>query len=355
MQYDHDVAILLGVPAHTALSAQKIHVALHRDTRRALFRDDGVYLRDVVLLSRRAYILMNIKWREINYDYFLILLTTIILFAISLVTIYGMMDYNNSTTDLGKSYFEKGQYYEAKVEFDQLYEIYPENIEVIIYVLQSLEALGQRDEANNFYMSLNGELQRTVSMVFNRQNVEYKTLREMYLEKMNNLVSPYVIALLLALGICVPKRLFSAKGLTIAAILMIVATIGVSVIADSIIALAVVLYISFALQLVVFILVMSGMKLHFEKTGYWMRVGSSLIHLGFIIFVLDFLFLKEGLVIDSYNIFIDLNPLNAIDPSIKTRTHLVIFWISTVMMSVGCLLTFYAPEIKKKRDQLLSS
>ena len=100
---------------------------------------------------------------------------------------------------------------------------------------------------------------------------------------------------------------------------------GLTIIYDNITALTVILFISLALQLVVFILVLFGLKLHFEKEGYWTRVGSSLIHLGFILFVLDFIFLNS------------------------LEIHLAIFWTSAISISLGCIFTFYSPGFKKKK------
>ena len=150
----------------------------------------------------------------------------------------------------------------------------------------------------------------------------------MYYKRMNTLISPFISVLLLILSICVPKRLFSFRLLTIIAGIMLVLMVALSIIYDNVTALTVILFISLALQLVVFILVLFGMKLHFEKEGYWTRVGSSLVHLGFIFFVLDFIYLQ------------------------RKEIHLIIFWASTISISLGCILTFYTPSfgIKKKEE-----
>lgn len=59
-------------------------------------------------------------------------------------------------------------------------------------------------------------------------------------------------------------------------------------------------------------------RLHLEKSGYWVRVGSSLIHLGLILFVLDLLLYRYL-------------PL-----------HLFLFWVTTGASVPGMLLCFYS-------------
>ena len=152
------------------------------------------------------------------------------------------------------------------------------------------------------------------------------TAKIMYYKRMNSLISPFLSILLLILSICVPKRLFSFRLLMISAGIMLVLMVVLSIIYNNVTALTVILFISLALQLVVFILVLFGMKLHFEKEGYWTRVGSSLVHLGFILFVLDINFLND------------------------LSIHLAIFWSSTISISLGCILTFYTPSFGVKKE-----
>ena len=76
------------------------------------------------------------------------------------------------------------------------------------------------------------------------------------------------------------------------------------------------------LQLVVLGMAVAGSHhLHFEKSGYWVRVGSSLIHLGFILFVLDLLLYKH------------------------LTLHLVLFWVTTGSSVLGMLFCFYSQSV----------
>jgi hypothetical protein len=79
---------------------------------------------------------------------------------------------------------------------------------------------------------------------------------------------------------------------------------------------------SLALQTVVFLMALAGSKsLHFHKKGYWVRLGSSLIHLGLIIFILDLFFYEY-----------------------KTL-HLVLFWVTTGTSILGMVFCFYAEAV----------
>lgn len=143
-------------------------------------------------------------------------------------------------------------------------------------------------------------------------------------EQMNSLVAPFLIALLVLLGICVPKRLLPTVWLNrFAALLIIAATlIGYRFGVKS--GLLVILCVALGLQLAVLILAGLGSeRLNFTKKGYWGRVGSSLVHLGLVLFVLDLFFYRlPGL-------------------------HLLLFWVTTAATTTGMICCFYAEEIVK--------
>ena len=143
-----------------------------------------------------------------------------------------------------------------------------------------------------------------------------------YLDQMNRVVAPFIIALILLLGICVPKRLLPAWWLNRFSLLLAIAGIGVSVWQGIKIGLIVILVASLILQLVVLLMAVAGSKhLHFEKSGYWVRVGSSLVHLGFILFVLDLLLYRH------------------------LTLHLFLFWVTTGSSVLGMLFCFYSQGV----------
>jgi hypothetical protein len=62
-------------------------------------------------------------------------------------------------------------------------------------------------------------------------------------------------------------------------------------------------------------------NLNFHKKGYWVRLGSSLIHLGIILFILDLLLYE------------------------RKTLHLVLFWITTASSIAGMIFSFYAESV----------
>lgn len=143
-----------------------------------------------------------------------------------------------------------------------------------------------------------------------------------YMQRMNTIVSPFLVALILLLGICVPKRLLPTRWLNRVAVLLIVLVTVVSLFHTVKAGLLVMLVAALCLQAVVLFLAIAGSdRLSFEKKGYWVRVGSSLIHLGLILFILDlFLFQQQGL-------------------------HLLLFWVTTIATVFGMLFSFYAETV----------
>ncbi|MBU0910655.1 MAG: hypothetical protein KKA54_08710 [Proteobacteria bacterium] len=149
-----------------------------------------------------------------------------------------------------------------------------------------------------------------------------------YMNRMNSVIAPFIIALILLLGICVPKRLLPAAWLNRFAIVLALIAGGVSLWFGVKTGLVLVLAASLMLQLVVLVLAVGGSQLlHFEKSGYWVRLGSSLIHLGMILFVLDLFFYQHQ------------------------SLHLILFWITTGAVVLGMIFCFYSQNVV----QLVSS
>jgi hypothetical protein len=194
--------------------------------------------------------LNKIKFKS-SYDFYLILATTIILFAICLISIYGMF------------YFK----------FAQIHQMAP-------------------------------------------------ALKITYMNRMNTVIAPFAVCLILLLGICVPKRLLPTAWLNRATILLLVCTVLSALIWGGRASLYFILAASLILQLVVLLMALSGSKkLNFHKKGYWVRLGSSLIHLGLILFVLDLLLYE------------------------KMTLHLFLFWVTTGTSVLGMVFSFYAESV----------
>ena len=145
-----------------------------------------------------------------------------------------------------------------------------------------------------------------------------------YMNRMNLVVAPFIITLILLLGICVPKRLLPVRWLVVFGALLTGTAIGVAAWKGIITGLIVVLTASLLLQVVVLgMAVLGSRRLHFEKSGYWVRVGSSLIHMGVILFVLDLILYKN------------------------LSLHLFLFWVTTVSTVLGMLFCFYAQGVAR--------
>jgi len=186
-----------------------------------------------------------------SYDFYLILATTIVLFAICLISIYGMF------------YFK----------FAQIHQMDP-------------------------------------------------AIKILYMDRMNTVISPFVICLILLLGICVPKRLLPTVWLNRVTVLLVICALLTAFTAGVKASLFLILGSSLVLQMIVMVMVLGGSKnLNFHKKGYWVRLGSSLIHMGLILFVLD-LFLYE-----------------------QKTLHLFLFWLTTGSSVAGMLFCFYAESV----------
>ena len=144
-------------------------------------------------------------------------------------------------------------------------------------------------------------------------------LKLSYMNRMNSFVTPFIIILILLLGICVPKRLLPTAWLNRVTVLMVGIAVLTAFLTDIKTSLLVILGASLFLQVIVLVLALAGSKnLNFHKKGYWVRLGSSLIHLGFILLVLDLLLYKREIL------------------------HLFLFWITTGASVAGMLFCFYA-------------
>jgi hypothetical protein len=143
-----------------------------------------------------------------------------------------------------------------------------------------------------------------------------------YMNTMNGVIAPFVVGLILLLGICIPKRLLPTIWLHRFTVALILASVAAVVMVSVDAGLLLVLLASLLLQVVVLAMALAGSEiLHFEKKGYWVRLGSSLVHLALILFVLDLYF-------HQYQ-----------------RLHLFLFWVTTGSMVLGMLFCFYAEQV----------
>ncbi len=188
-----------------------------------------------------------------KYDYYLIILTTLILLAIGLVCIYGITYYN--------------------------------------------------------YLAVNPQWQRTIQYV-------------QYIDDMNSYLYPFLVLLLISLGLCIPKRLLQQDILIRFSALALGTTIILTLLKGIVAGMGFILAVMIGIQVIVLILIFNKSKtIRFEKEGFIVKLGSSLLHLGLVVLIFNFVILQE----------------NAL--------HISIFWFGTILITAGSIFSFYPDRI----------
>jgi uncharacterized membrane protein YuzA (DUF378 family) len=137
---------------------------------------------------------------------------------------------------------------------------------------------------------------------------------------MNSYLYPFLVLLLISLGLCIPKRLFEQDILVKISALALGVTVILTFLFGMEAAMGFILAVITGLQGVVLILTFyKNRAIRFEKEGYLVRVGSSMLHLGIVILIFNFVTLRES------------------------RFHILIFWVGTLFVIAGNILSFY-PE-----------
>ena len=190
-----------------------------------------------------------------RYDYYLIILTTLILFATGLVSLYGIAYYN--------------------------------------------------------YLAVNPQWTRTIQYM-------------QYIDDMNSYLYPFLVLLLVSLGLCIPKRLLEQNilikfsALALAATLILTALYGIET------GLGFILAVMTGVQSFVLILTFKKSKaIRYEKEGYTARLGSSLLHLGVVLLIFNFVSMRE------------------------IPFHLSFFWSGMIFITAGNIFSFYPRTISK--------
>lgn len=145
-----------------------------------------------------------------------------------------------------------------------------------------------------------------------------------YISMMNMYVYPFVLVLLLSLGLCIPKRIVPRVALIKATFIILLLTLVASVVGGIELGITFILLMSIAVQAVVLALtILKSGALTFEREGYLIQIGSSLLHLGTVLFIFDFASMRDSVY------------------------HIPVFWVVTVLMGIGTLMSFYPSEISR--------
>ncbi len=153
-------------------------------------------------------------------------------------------------------------------------------------------------------------------------NWEQTPLYAHYVQHLTNLSLPFILATVILLGICIPKRIFYEKIIKIFSLILIL-TFFISIY-DLKLALVSLFLILMAIQIYLIIALFHKKSLFFKKTGLTLQFGSGLLHLGIILFIFDFIVFSA-------------------------KIHLMVFWISLILITLGMIFLFY-PDLFKIRD-----
>jgi hypothetical protein len=188
-----------------------------------------------------------------NYDYYLIIITTLILFGIGAVSLYGITYYN--------------------------------------------------------YLAVDSQWTQTIQY-------------SQYIDEMNSYIYPFLVLLLISLGLCIPKRLFEQDMMIRSSALILGITIILTIFSGLETGLGFILVVMTAVQAIVLILTIKNSRtIRFEREGYVVRLGSSLLHLGIVILIFNFVNFQES------------------------PYHLLIFWFGMVLITSGNIFSFYPEKV----------
>lgn len=149
------------------------------------------------------------------------------------------------------------------------------------------------------------------------------TSYDAFVSTMNAIAAPQVVALVVVMGLCVPKRLFSRTALIAVSTAMLVAgMITWLVTSDIATGLSVYLGLAALIQVAVVALTAAGVRgPSYLTQGRLTKVGSGLLHLGFIIFAIVVVALQ------------------------RSTFMLPAFWVASTLTMTGTALAFYADKL----------
>jgi len=148
-----------------------------------------------------------------------------------------------------------------------------------------------------------------------------------FVDIMNAVAAPQIVALVVVMGLCVPKRLFSRTALVaVSAAMLLVGLAAWAVTGSAGTGLAVYLALSALIQVAVVVLTIAGARgPSYLTEGRLTKTGSGLLHLGFIVFAFVVVALQ------------------------RSTFMLPVFWASAVLTTVGTVMSFYAEKLAVRR------
>lgn len=147
-----------------------------------------------------------------------------------------------------------------------------------------------------------------------------------YVALMNTIAAPMILGLVIVLGLCVPKRLLSRMWLIgLSAALVVAGLAGWALTGSLTDGLALYLALASLLQLAVVVMTLADARgLTFLTRGRVVKVGSGMLHMGFILFALVVAALQSS------------------------PWMLPVFIASSLLIMVGAVLSFYAGRFARR-------
>ncbi len=148
-----------------------------------------------------------------------------------------------------------------------------------------------------------------------------------FVNTMNAIAAPQIVLLVVVMGLCVPKRLFSRRVLAAVSGAMLVVGLVAWLLTDStVVGLTAYLSLAGLIQAAVVMLTVAGVRgPSYLTEGRLTKTGSGLLHLGFIVFAVVVVALQ------------------------RSTFMLPVFWAATVLMVGGTALSFYADHFATRR------
>jgi len=152
-----------------------------------------------------------------------------------------------------------------------------------------------------------------------------------YITSMNSYLFPMLVGLIVVLGLCIPRRIFTRRALLAASGAMLGATailagagawVSGSGVSGLTMAWRFLLGSAALIQLAVIVLTaIRSPRVRYLQEGFLLRMGSALLHLGFIVLVAVFV------------------------TGIGEGRQLEVFWVATGLIMLGMVVSFYSGEI----------
>jgi len=147
-----------------------------------------------------------------------------------------------------------------------------------------------------------------------------------FIRVMNLIAAPQVVALVVVMGLCVPKRLFDRTALVIVSgVMLAIGLVAWALTGSMQDGLAAYLALAGLIQVAVVALTVAGTRgPSYMTEGRLVKTGSGLLHLGFIVFAYVVVALQNSAFM------------------------LPVFWVATLLSVVGTLMSFYADKLAFK-------